>query len=337
MELVVIATKKKLAKGPMRLMLAEVAKQPRIQRLVIIELDGISSPQQLENAIQDIDLSTAALIHKPHELFSSADEQILQAYVKMESQFYYVQDRLESIKRIHYRSDMHNILSLLARKSIHTPSVCLLDGHLTDNILLWADMHSPFLLKSNDSNNHNLYLVRNASSLAMLYPRLMTEANQNKVQRRIETPTINTNLLDGNNTYLIEQYIPHIIVFKLYTYKGTVIHMDFRAPLCLPESFYQLGIDEACDAQEGNYRMINSQTYPDIQTSVVYEPTPAEWHLAKNIAKLIYDSIGLSILGIDALFTPSGFYVIDLNYFSGPKKEDWLDLKKMIVLDLPTC
>lgn len=337
MELVVIATKKKLGKEPMQLMLDEVAKQPQIRRLAIIELDDLRSATQLENAIEGIDLATAALIHKPHELFSFADERLLQAYIEIERRFYYVQDRLESIRRIHHRLDMHNTLSLLTAEGICTPSVCLLDGQLTDEALLWANAHSPFLLKPNDSNNHNLYLVKDASSLAALYPRVMDEAEQNKTERVSEAPAVNVTLLHHNNTYLIEQYMPHTIVFKIYTYRGTIIHTDFRAPLCLPKSFCQEEACEGYDASETSYRKINSQTCPDIQTSVAYNPTPAEWHLAQSIARLIYISLGLSILGIDALRTPSGFHIIDLNYFSGPKKADWLDLKNLLVLDLLTC
>lgn len=305
MELVVIATKKKLNKEPMRLMLNEMAKQSQIRRLTVIELDGLKSAKQLERAIEDIDLASSILIHKPHELFSSANKQLLQAYTEMENHFYYVQDKLESIKRIHSRLDMHTILSTLELEGMHTPCVYLLESQLTDEALLWADTHSPFLLKPNDSNNHNLYLVKSASSLSKLYPELQDEAERRKAQEVGEASTADVDLLHCNSIYLMEQYIPHSAVFKLYTYRGTIIHTDFRAPLRLPEAFHPEGLCEAygaCDTSEASYRKINSQTCLEIQTSIAYAPTPVEWRLVQSVAQLIYTSLGLSILGIDALF-----------------------------------
>ena len=334
MDLVIIATEKKLSKEPMQLMLNGMAKQPQLRRLTILELDSLRSYEQLEKALEGVDLATAALIHKPHELVSIADGRLLQAYAEMESRFYYVQDRLESIRRIHHRSDIHGLLSSLTLEGLHTPCVFQLENQLTSEALLWADTHSPFFLKPNDSNNHNLYLVRDASSLAALYPRLREEAEQTETQRISEVSTVDTDLLHCNVTYLMEQYIPHNVVFKLYAYRGAILHVDFRAPLCLPEAFCHENLRDKC-TREVMYRKINSQTCPEIQTSITYTPTLAEQHLAQKIAQLIYISSGLSILGIDALRTPFGFYIIDLNYFSGPKRIDWLDLKRLLLSDLP--
>ncbi|EFO64082.1 Hypothetical protein GLP15_3468 [Giardia lamblia P15] len=103
----------------------------------------------------------------------------------------------------------------------------------------------------------------------------------------------------------MEQYIPHSAVFKIYTYRGTIIHIDFRAPLCLPEAFRPSGlheVHETYDTSEVSYRKINSQTCLEIQTSITYAPTPVEWCLVQSIAQLIYASLGLSILGIDTIF-----------------------------------
>ncbi|TNJ28566.1 hypothetical protein GMRT_12730 [Giardia muris] len=298
MPVIVVVQVKKMAKPPMRAFVAEL-EQVSGHSVEYIPLDTVPG--------HTVGPSTF-LIHKPESLLSNGNVAQLEAYLAFERQCDHVLDSLYAIGCIHLRHDLHCILSQNPR--IILPPSLLLVGNV-EPLRQWIrDSNSPLLIKSNDSNTHRMHIFANGDVLLSVLENFFCPAFPDIRSPEVK-PLVYQLLKDDvrflpllNTTYVVEKYIIHNCVLKLYTFRGEILYYEFRDSLPIPSVPYQV---------------IDSQVDNSIQRTIDGTLTDAQRIHAAELAEAIYTLTHISIIGIDILLAADAMYVIDVNYFSGPK------------------